>query len=421
MIARDEYLNKLINKQNNDKIKIITGLRRVGKSVLLFDLYYNHLMHNGIKPENIIKIQLDTLQGAFYRDIFELINYVKAKITTDENYYLFIDEIQLIKPKQVNDEIIGIYELLNELANIKNLDVYVTGSNSKMLSSDIATEFRGRGDIIKVYPLSFKEFLSTYKHKNECFKDFLIYGSMPKTAALQTKEEKKEYLISLVNNVYIKDIIERYKLRNNKNVLDDLLKVLSSTSGSLTNSARITNYFKNNMQINIAPATINNYLDMLCESFLLDRVSRYDVRGLKHIGSPLKYYFADSGLRNAFLNFSEINYSFLMENVIYNDLIRRGYSVSVGVVESYDTINESKKRINYEVDFVAQKDNEKYYIQAVYALNNDTKITQESKSFNRIRDSYKKIIVTNDNIDSYYNSNGYFYVNVQEFLLMDKF
>lgn len=421
MIERNKYLQKLIDKKNNGMVKIITGIRRCGKSTLLFNIYYDYLLSTGIKKENIITIQLDRGSDYKYRDPIYLCDYVKEKISSNENFYIFIDEIQFIENIKIGNisSSFGLYEVLNELNSYKNLDVYVTGSNSKMLSTDIATEFRGRGDQIKLSPLTYKEFYDAYVgDKKDALNEYSLYGGMPKILSLKTHEDKSNYLIDLFQNVYIKDVLERYNIKNDKNILDETLKLLSSSIGSLTNTTKLSNTFSSVKKIKISHVTLSRYIDYFLDAFLLSKVFRYDVKGKFYINTPLKYYFSDIGLRNALLNFRNPEPTHIMENIIYNELINRGYSVDIGVIEyTFFDQNNKKQKTQLEIDFICNKGNLRYYIQSAYAIYDSNKQEQETRGFNLINDSFKKIVILRDCYVPYYDEKGIFYLGIEDFLL----
>ena len=424
MINRDYYLNKIISKRWNGMVKIITGIRRCGKSVLLFDLYRQYLLDNGVRSENIIVIKLDERMNMQYRNPNVLCDYIRDIVKdSNDKFYIMIDEVQLIEKKKVQgiDAEVGLYEVLNELNGYKNADVYVTGSNSKMLSSDIATEFRGRGDEIRVHPLSFKEFYDNYSgDKHNAWKEYVLYGGMPQVANIEKYEEKSKYLKDLLNKVYISDVIERNRLRSDAYVLGEVLDVMASSVGSLTSPTKLANTFKSVTNQSVSVTALFNYLDCFVDSFLIKRANRYDIKGREYIGSPAKYYFEDIGLRNARLDFKEPEDPHVMESVIYNELVIRGFDVDVGVIEYFVKNKEGKnERANLEIDFVCNKGNERYYIQSAYAIPNKEKREQEIRGFNKIDDSYQKIVVVKDNIISQKDENGILYVGIEEFLLND--
>ena len=423
VIERTQYLNELIKKKNNGRIKIITGIRRCGKSYLLFRLYKNYLLKTGIAKNQIIEIALDDIDNIKYRDPFALNDYIKKRIAKTKKYYIFVDEIQFskaVKNPYTDDEKITFVDVLLSLVKQKNLDVYVTGSNSKMLSKDILTQFRDRGDEVHIYPLSFSEIYPYYKDKNKAWEDYVVCGGMPYILALETFEEKSRYLKNLFDETYIKDILERNNIKNKNEVLSVLLDFVSSAVGSLTNPLKLSNRFLTEKKISISNNTISNYLSFFEEAYVLYAAKRYDIKGAKYFSTPLKYYFADIGLRNARLNFRQVEKTHIMENIIYNDLLRRGFNVDVGVVEYNHTATESKKvRSQLEVDFVVNRGNTRYYIQSAFSLPTQEKVEQERHSLKRIDDSFKKIIIVQDDIVPRYDEFGIYYIGIKEFLLTD--
>lgn len=404
IIERNSYLDKLIVRKENGLIKILTGIRRCGKSFMLDPIFKNHLLESGVKESHIIKIDLDDIENSKYLNPKELNDFVKSQIKDNETYYILIDEIQKVDNFEA---------VLNGFLHKRNLDVYVTGSNSKFLSSDIITEFRGRGDEIRIFPLSFKEFISAFEgNKYEAWNEYITYGGMPLILQQKTEEQKSNYLSSLFNLTYKKDIIDRNSI-NKDDVLDNLINVLASSVGSLTNPQKIYNTFISNGFKDISKNTIIAYMNYLLDSFLIEKVERYDVKGRKYIQTPQKYYFADIGLRNARLNFRQQEENHLMENIIYNELIIRGYNVDVGVVED----RRGKKRKQLEVDFVCNQGSKRYYIQVALNLDTPDKTKQEANSLNNIGDSFKKIIVVKDDIKLWRNEDGIVIMGIQEFLL----
>ena len=426
IIERKQYLDELIKKKDNGRIKIITGIRRCGKSYLLFELYKNYLLKNSIAENQIIEMALDDIENSGYRDPFKLNEYIKNKITSDKRYYIFIDEIQFsrsVKNPYIDDEDekITFVDTLLSLMKRKNLDIYVTGSNSKMLSKDILTQFRDRGDEIHVYPLSFAEMSSCYDDKDKAWEDYVLCGGMPFVLEMDTFEEKSRYLKGLFEETYIKDIIDRKKIKNSEEVLEVLLDFVSSAVGSLTNPLKLSNRYALEKKINISNNTISKYLTYFEEAYVLYAAKRYDIKGSKYFSTPLKYYFADIGLRNARLNFRQVEETHIMENIIYNDLLRRGFNVDVGVVEYFPNVEGKTTRVQLEVDFVINRGNLRYYIQSAFAINSEEKKEQERNSLKRIDDSFKKIIIVRDNIVPRYDEYGIFYVGIRDFLLMDDF
>lgn len=411
-IQRDYYLNELISKEKNGLIKIITGLRRAGKTYLLFNLFYKYLLNKGIEKSHIIDIALDDRLNKELRNPDNMLNYIRKKIIDDDLYYILIDEVQLMDEFEV---------VLNSLMHIRNADVYVTGSNSKFLSTDVVTEFRGRGDEIHVYPLSFKEFTSVYEGSiYQAWDDYYNYGGMPYVVFCDTKKKKQEYVKSLFEKVYISDILERHKKIKNKDELDELLDILSSSIGSLTNPLKLSKTFKSIKNKTISDKTISNYIGYFEDSFLISKAKRYDVKGKRYINSPLKYYFEDIGLRNARLNFRQTEESHVMENIIYNELKLRGYNVDVGIVEVYETDKKGKRNLKqYEVDFIATQGDNKYYIQSALEMNTEEKAKQERKSLVNINDSFKKIIVVKDDVKPRKDDNGITTIGIFNFLLKE--
>lgn len=408
-IKRDTYLNKLISKRNNGLIKVVTGVRRCGKSYLLFTLFKNYLLSEGTDEQHIIEIAFDAFENRQFRDPDVLYPYLKEKIQGDDMYYVLLDEVQLL----------GEFEaVLNSLIRMKNVDVYVTGSNAKFLSKDVITEFRGRGDEVHMYPLSFAEFMSVYPGtKQDGWNEYMIYGGLPLVLSFQTQEEKITFLKSLFEETYISDIVGRHKIRNRAE-LEELLNVLSSAIGSLTNPSKLSATFKSVKQKTISKTTIKNYLDYLMDSFLIDSAVRYDIKGKKYIDTPVKYYFTDMGLRNARLNFRQLEETHTMENIIFNELKIRGFNVDVGVV----TINSTNGKGNgirkqLEIDFVCNKGSKRYYIQSAYAIPDQAKMEQEQRSLVMTGDFFKKIIITKDAPASYYNDDGVLIMSIYDFLL----
>ncbi len=408
-IKRDVYLNKLIRKKKNGLIKVITGVRRCGKSYLLFRLFHDHLAESGVPEDHIIETALDDRANKELRDPDVLLKFIKESIRDKEDYYVILDEVQYVDEFE---------DVLNSLLHIRNADVYVTGSNSKFLSSDVITQFRGRGDEIRIHPLSFSEYLSGYQGtQDEAWDDYLNYGGLPLILAMEEPEDKAEYLNSLFQKVYLSDIVERHNVRN-KAELDELVDVLASAVGSYTNINKLVRTFKSVKNKTISDKTIKNYTDYLIDSFLINKADRYDIKGKKYIGKQVKFYFEDIGLRNARLGFRQVEETHLMENIIYNELQIRGYHVDVGVVEYFETKPDGKKgKKQLEVDFVATKGSEKYYIQSAFALRNTGKIEQEQRGLLRIPDFFRKIIVVGDNIKVRRDENGITTIGLRNFLL----
>lgn len=404
-IKRDKYLNMLVNRRDNGLIKVITGIRRCGKSYLLDPIFKNYLIESGVKENHIIKLELDKIENEKYLDPQELNNYIKSKIEDNDKYYILLDEIQLVDKFE---------SVLNGFLYIKNLDVYVTGSNSKFLSTDIITEFRGRGDEIKVFPLTFSEYVQAFNGDNyEAWNEYLIYGGMPLILSKSTDEEKSKYLKELFEQTYIKDIIERNNIQR-IDVINSIVNMLASSIGSLTNPKKIYDTFVSNGEKEVSLNTINSYMKFIEDSFIVNKSERYDVKGKKYIQTPQKYYFSDVGLRNARLNFRQQEENHIMENIIYNELIVRGYNVDVGVVEIRD---ENKNRKQLEVDFVCNLGNKRYYIQSALNLETREKTLQEERPLININDNFKKIIVVKDTQKHWFTEEGIMIIGIQEFLL----
>ena len=425
MYPREQYLKKIISKKDNGRIKIITGLRRSGKSVLLFRLYREWLLGEGVKEDQIIALALDILENAKYRNPLELDKYVRDHmVDPKKRYYIFIDEIQFVSeirnPYVDNEDAkITFIDVILGFMHMENADVYITGSNSKMLSSDILTQFRDRGDEIRVYPLSFAEFYNEYEgDKRGAWQDYYTYGGMPLATSLESHEEKSRYLKDLFDRTYIKDVLERHEIKNDAEVLDILLDVLASGIGSLTNPSKLANTFKSERQIGIGSETIEKYIGYFEESFLIEKAVRYDVKDRKYIGTPAKYYYTDLGLRNARLGFRQLEETHIMENVLYNDLIRRGMNVDVGVVE-YNTKDANGKKIRkqLEVDFVVNQGGKRFYVQSALSIADPGKKEQEIESLKRIPDSFSKIVVVRDYLKPWQDENGITYVGIEQFLL----
>lgn len=407
-IKRDLYLNRLIERRENGLIKVVTGIRRCGKSYLLFNLYYRHLLTSGVDASRVIRIPLDDEDYEELHDSKKLSTYIKERLSDDGMWYIFLDEVQLCK---------GFEAVLNGLNRRENVDIYVTGSNSKFLSSDVLTEFRGRGDEVRVYPLSFLEYVSAYPgDKYEAWNDYFTYGGLPLILSRRTDELKSRYLIDLCRELYLKDIEDRNNLRGD-NVMSTLLNILASAVGSLTNPTKLANAFATN-GIPTTDKTISTYIGYLMDAFFISKAERYDIKGKKYIASPFKYYFTDVGLRNAQLNFRQQEENHIMENIIYNELLVRGFNVDVGVVEISER-NESGKpaRKRLEVDFVCNKGNRRYYIQSAFAIPDREKMQQEQNSLVHIPDSFKKIIVVKDNVKLWRNEEGIVVMGIMDFLL----
>lgn len=424
MYPRQQYLEKLISKKDNGRIKIITGLRRCGKSVLLFELYRNYLLGQGVNENQIISLALDGIENVRYRNPFELDKYIRDKlIDNSKKYYILLDEIQFVaqvKNPYLDDpeNKISFVDVILGIMKFPNTDIYITGSNSKMLSSDILTQFRDRGDEIRVFPLSFAEFYSETDDKRAAWQEYYTYGGMPFLSSKNTHKEKSLYLRELFTRTYLKDVLERHKIRNNTELLEILLDVLASGIGSLSNPSRLSNTFKSERNISVNADTIEKYIEYFEDSFLICKAKRYDVKGKKYIGTPVKYYFADTGLRNARLNFRQLEETHLMENILYIDLIRRGLDVDVGVVE-YNTKDDSNNKIRkqLEVDFVVNKGSSRYYIQSALSISSPQKKEQEIASLKRIPDSFTKIVVVKDYLKPWQDENGIIYIGIEQFLL----
>ncbi len=408
-IRRDIYLEKLISKKNNGLIKVVTGVRRCGKSYLLFNLFSDHLKEEKVRADHIIEMAFDSFENRKYRDPEVLYPYLMEKIQDEQMYYVLLDEVQLLDDFE---------SVLNSLVRKKNVDVYVTGSNAKFLSKDIITEFRGRGDEVHMYPLTFAEYMSVYPgDKNDAWRDYVIYGGLPLIFSFNTSDQKADFLKSLFKETYISDIIGRNKVRN-KVELEELLNILSSAIGSLTNPSKLSATYKSVKNKTISQTTIKRYIDYLCDSFLIDSAIRYDVKGKKYIDTPAKYYFTDLGLRNARLNFRQVEETHAMENIIFNELKVRGFNVDVGVIP----INEKDKngkniRKQLEIDFVCNKGSKRYYIQSVFAMPDAAKKQQEQRSLLLTGDGFKKIIITKDALAPLYNEEGVLVMSVFDFLL----
>ena len=408
-IKRNSYLKQLISGKQNGLIKIVTGIRRCGKSYLLFKIFRNHLLEQGVTPDHIISLALDDILNEEYCDPKKLVLYIKENIKDSQIHYVLLDEVQMV------DNFVG---ALNSLLHIDNVDVYVTGSNSKFLSSDIATEFRGRGDEIRIYPLSFSEFLSEYNgDKNDAWRDYITYGGLPLILSLESSQQKSNYLHNLYQTVYLKDLIDRNGIKKAVE-FDTLTKVMASSIGSPCNPNKLSNTFKSVSNTDLSSITIDNYLGFLQDAFLLEKASRYDIKGKKYIGTLSKYYFVDMGLRNCLLGFRQIEETHLMENVIYNELRSRGYLVDVGVVETRTrTENQGMLRKQLEIDFVVNNGSKRYYIQSALSLPNEEKIEQEMASLKNVSDSFQKIIIVKDNIVPHHNESGILFINLYDFLL----
>lgn len=418
-IKRDLYLEKIINKMNNGLIKVITGIRRCGKSYLLFNLFYNYLLNNNIDKDHIITISLDDDIYIEYRNPDELSKYIRDKIVDDKIYYVLIDEIQYaISNDEIKNKIdIKLYNVLNGLTKIKNVDIYVTGSNSKMLTKDVLTSFRGRGDEIKIYPLSFKEYYNFIGgDRTLAYEDYALFGGMPLILSKTSEEEKVNYLKSLFTEVYFKDITERYNIEM-PDILNELTDDLCSSIGSLTNANKIANTLKTVKKTKIASTTIMNYLEYLTESFLFSNAKRYDVKGKKYFLYPYKYYCVDIGLRNARLNFRQQEENHIMENIIYNELLIRGYLVDVGVVEIVEIKNGHKTKKQCEIDFVVNKGTKKYYIQTALNVFDNDKLKSEIRPLLKTNNFFKKILITKTLAKPWTDEDGILRLGLYDFLL----
>lgn len=410
-IKRDKYLNDLINRMHNGMIKVVTGIRRCGKSYLLFNIFKNYLLEHGVTALHIITIELDQRKNKKYRDPDTILDYIESLIEDDEQYYIMLDEVQMLQELE---------EVLNSLLHIRNADIYVTGSNSKFLSKDVITEFRGRGDEIHVYPLTFKEFMEAYDgDMYRGWAEYVVYGGLPLTVTMKTEEQKISYLTNLFKETYLKDIIERHHIEKTQG-LEDLVNILASAIGSLTNPPKIEAIFKSAIQSTISLNTIRQYIEHLEDAFIINKANRYNVKVRKYIGTPLKYYFEDVGLRNARLGFRQVEETHLMENIIYNELRSRGYTVDVGVVEKRGTDENGKEYKNQlEIDFVANLGSKRYYIQSAFSMPTEEKRIQEKASLVNVNDSFKKIIVVKDVVNVTRDEDGITTMSIYDFLLKE--
>lgn len=419
IIRRDRYLKRLIDKKENGLVKVITGIRRCGKSFLLFNLFYDYLIESGVKEEQIISIALDDDIFVQYREPEALSAYIRSRITNKDMYYILIDEVQyaITKEELKNPENIRLYNVLNGLLRLRNADIYVTGSNSKMLTKDVLTAFRGRGDEIRVYPISFREYYSfAGGDKSDAYEEYSLYGGMPLVLSKNSDEEKMSYLQTLFTEVYFKDIIERYDI-GLPDVLEELTDVLCSAIGSLTNVNKIKNTLQTVKNIQVSNTTLSSYLDYLSESFLFSNAKRYDVRGKKYFEYPSKYYCTDIGLRNARLNFRQQEETHIMENIIYNELLLRGYSVDVGVVEITETRGEKKTKKQCEIDFVLNRGAKKYYIQSALSVSEQSKLETELRPLKNTKDFFKKILISKTSMKPWTDEDGILHLGLYEFLL----
>ena len=408
-IKRDVYLKKLIDKKRNGLIKVVTGVRRCGKSFLLFNLFKNHLLAEGTDAQHIIEIAFDSFENKRFRDPEVLYPFIKEQMADDGAYFVLLDEVQLLEDFE---------SVLNGLIRMENVDVYVTGSNARFLSKDVITEFRGRGDEVRLYPLSFAEFMSVYSGtKQDGWDEYMLYGGLPPVMNIPSPGEKIEFLKLLFEETYISDIVGRHNVRNRAE-LEEILNILSSAIGSLTNPTKLSSTFKTVKQKTISNTTIKRYIDYLCDSFLIDSAVRYDVKGKKYIDTPVKYYFTDMGLRNARLNFRQMEETHAMENIVFNELKMRGFNVDVGVITLHQT-NEKGHGIRkqLEIDFICNKGSKRYYIQSAYAIPDQAKMEQEQRSLMLTGDFFKKIIITKDAPAPHYNDDGILVMSVYDFLL----
>lgn len=411
IIERNTYLKKLIAKRHNGKIKVVTGIRRCGKSFLLSRIYTDWLRKQNVDEQHIININLEDRRNKALRDPDQLLSYIDSKVTDNKMHYVMIDEVQLVPEFE---------DVLNSYLDKDNVDVCVTGSNARFLSKQVRTEFAGRGEEVRMHPLTFGEYITTTNLEvGDALREYMIYGGMPQVIEKETHEEKVEMLDALFANTYIRDIVERYNIKNTE-VLDELLNILASSIGGLTNATKLANTFLSVKHEKVSRNTIVNFIEYICDSFLMDKVSRYDIKGKRYIDSPYKYYFADCGLRNARLNFRQVEYTHLLENVIYNELIARGFSVDVGVVSKQLRLNDGERARQYlEVDFVCNKGSRRYYIQSAYKMVDDDKVKQEEASLINIDDSFKKIIVLGEYTPVLHNESGVTIMSVYDFLLKE--
>ena len=408
-IKRDSYLEQLKIRKDNGMIKIITGIRRCGKSFLLFVLFKKYLLESGVDHDHIIEIALDGIENEELRDPKKCYRYIKDAMKDEQKYYLLLDEVQFMPRFE---------EVLNSLLRIGNIDVYVTGSNSKFLSSDIVTEFRGRGDEIRIYPLSFAEFYAVFDGDfDDAWEEYMIYGGLPQVVKFSVERQKAEYLKNIFNNVYIKDVVERNRIQN-VDEINTLVDILASVIGAPTNPTKISNTFKSERGINYSNKTISNHIDYLAEAFLISKAERYDIKGRKYVGANRKYYFSDIGLRNARLNFRQQEPTHIMENIVYNELLIRGYNVDVGIVDVFVKSSEGKKvHKQLEVDFVVNQGSQRYYIQVAYDMTSEEKQTQGLNSLRNIPDSFKKLVIVNGTKKPWRNEEGFVIMGMKYFLL----
>ena len=408
-IKRDLYLQQLIDRRHNGMIKVITGVRRCGKSYLVFNLFNNYLKSNGVDDKHIIKVNLENRRNKKLRNPDALLEYIDAQLIDQDMYYILLDEVQLVDEFE---------DMLNSYLDVPNADVYVTGSNARFLSKDVITEFRGRGDEVKIYPLSFAEFMSAFDGSNQLGLDeYMTFGGLPLILSYKTQEQKSAYLKNLFEETYIKDIKERYQIRHEEE-FEELLNIISSSIGSLTNPTKLSKTFQSVKHVTVNPETIKYYLEYLCDSFLVSKAMRYDVKGKKYIDTPYKYYFTDMGLRNARINFRQDEKTHLMENVIYNELLIRGFNVDVGVVPVVSRDENGKQvRSQLEIDFVCNQGSKRYYIQSAFRMNSESKEQQEQASLTKVNDSFKKIIITGEESLVHRNEQGITTMSIYDFLL----
>ena len=408
-IKRDLYLQQLIDRRHNGMIKVVTGVRRCGKSYLVFNLFNNYLKSNGVDDKHIIKVNLENRRNKKLRNPDALLEYIDAQLIDQDMYYILLDEVQLVEEFE---------DVLNSYLDVPNADVYVTGSNARFLSKDVITEFRGRGDEVKIYPLSFAEFMSAFDGSNQLGLDeYMTFGGLPLILSYKTEEQKSAYLKNLFEETYIKDIKERYQIRHEEE-FEELLNIISSSIGSLTNPTKLSKTFKSVKHVNVNPETIKYYLEYLCDSFLVSKAMRYDVKGKKYIDTPSKYYFTDMGLRNARINFRQDEKTHLMENVIYNELLIRGFNVDVGVVPVVTRDADGKQvRSQLEIDFVCNQGSKRYYIQSAFRMNDEEKQQNEQAPLTKVNDSFKKIIITGEESLVHHNEQGITTMSIYDFLL----
>ena len=411
-IRRDIYLKKLINRMHNGMIKVVTGIRRSGKSYLLFTIFKDYLLSEGVDEDHIISIELDRLENKKYRNPYVILEQIRSQLIDSKDYYIFLDEVQLLDQFE---------DVLNSLLHIRNVDVYVTGSNSKFLSKDIITEFRGRGDEVHVYPVSFREYMTVFNgDKYEGWSSYVRFGGLPLTVTMNSDEQRVEYLTRLFEETYIKDIIERNHIEK-KQELNDLINVLASGIGSLTNPSKIVATFNSVIQSNISLNTVRSYIEYLEDAFIISEANRYDVKERKYIGTPLKYYFEDVGLRNARLGFRQVEETHLMENIIYNELRVRGFSVDVGVVMKRKRTKAGVQEKNQlEIDFIAKQGSRRYYIKSAFSIPDEEKRKQEKASLINVGDSFKKIIIVKDVVKPWHDDDGILTISLYDFLLDEK-